>query len=325
LRVYGYYYAIMQVTIKWNILSLGEWSSYFSNIRRSNLLQDYSYAKAVAPLYGQRPKWGLIDIDGQPAGLCQVMEASMLWGAVHAVMLDRGPLWFDGYGDQDHILAFAAEMQRLYPRRLGRKRRFLPECTGSDAFTQAMSEMGWARQGDDLYKTLWIDVTQDQETLRAALRKSWRQSLVKAEKSAMSISWDVTPELVGLNLKRYELDKIDKGYSGPDVKVLRSLCSVYAAEKKILLATAFLDKKPIAGILILCHGSSATYQMGWSDQKGRHVCAHHRLLWEATLKLKATGFSDFDLGGINDTDAKTVKTFKSGMGAQAVQLAGMYG
>ena len=67
-------------------------------------MQDYHYAKALAPLYGQRPRWGIIEIDGTPAGMFQMMEVSMLWGAVHALMLDRGPLWFDGCGGEDHLV-----------------------------------------------------------------------------------------------------------------------------------------------------------------------------------------------------------------------------
>ena len=52
--------------------------------------------------------------------------------------------------------------------------------------------------------------------------------------------------------------------------------------------------------------------------------AHNLMLWQAALKLKAQGKTVFDLGGVNDEDAKNVKAFKEGMGGEHIVLAGLY-
>lgn len=49
---------------------------------------------------------GLIEIDGKEAGLVQMFEAGILWNAIHGIIIDRGPLWFEGFGNAMHIKRF---------------------------------------------------------------------------------------------------------------------------------------------------------------------------------------------------------------------------
>ena len=305
-------------------MPLRQWQDDFAGLRRSNLLQAYNYGRALAPIYGQKPRWGLIEIDGAPAGMLQIMEASILGGLIHAVLLDRGPLWFDGYGTPEHCLAFIEAYSQTFPKRFGRRRRFLPEWGAHPDLDAALRRYGWTKQDGALYETLWLDPTQEEDNLHRGLRKSWRQSLTKAQASALEIVWDTSTKALPLHLTRYHADKQAKAYSGPDVPVVQALARGCAQTGDLLLGTAMLDKQPIAGIMILCHGRSATYQIGWSEGKGRATCAHHRLLWEGALTLKAAGITDLDLGGTNETTAKAIKTFKRGLGGQAQTLAGLY-
>jgi lipid II:glycine glycyltransferase (peptidoglycan interpeptide bridge formation enzyme) len=120
------------------------------------------------------------------------------------------------------------------------------------------------------------------------------------------------------------MDKLQRGYDGPDLPVITALGQRFAVEKNLLIGTAKLENNKIAAILILCHGTSATYQIGWSSEDGRTHSAHHRLLFESLSQLRARGITDLDLGGINDDSAKGVKTFKTGMGGETIQLAGLY-
>ena len=78
------------------------------------------------------------------------------------------------------------------------------------------------------------------------------------------------------------------------------------------------------GILILCHGRSATYQIGWTSDRGRTCGAHNVLLWQALAQLKARGITTLDLGGMNDETAKGVKAFKEGLGGRTIRTAGLY-
>ena len=111
-------------TICWNSLPLNEWEARFHKIQKSNFLQSYTYAKGASRFYRQKVCWGLIMIDGQEAGLVQVMEAGMLFNLIHGVIVDRGPLWFDGFGGAFHIQAFIKAFQKEFPKRVGASTEF---------------------------------------------------------------------------------------------------------------------------------------------------------------------------------------------------------
>lgn len=310
----------MNCTFQWHISELSNWQEDFSLLRQSSLLQSYDYAAAVSGLYGQRPRWAYIYIDGQKAGMMQIMEAKMLGGLFHGVILDRGPLWFDGYGDAQHMQGFAAAFCDVFPSRIGRRRRWMPEFQGDLVFT----DTDWQRADKQSYQTPWLDLTKSTEDLMQSMRKSWRQSLRKSEGNDLEIEWTGDTHLLPVMLKYYMLDRAQKGYSGPDVKILQALADRFSKNGALLMGFARQETRIIAGIMILCHGQSATYQVGWQLPAGRTFCAHHRLLWDGALYLKHEGVKSFDLGGVNDGTAEMVKRFKNGMGGKLHILPGLY-
>ena len=324
-------------------MNLEEWQARFSGIRRANLLQSYDYALAAARVNRQSARWGLITIDDVEAGLVQMLEAKFLGQLFHALIIDRGPLWFDEFGVQEHVLAFTEEINRQFPRRIGRARRFMPEYSlslspcGLTAGSIATNKMdssikskddieavGFKKTDAQNYQTIWVDLTRDEDVLRAGLKKRWRNVLNRAEKTQLQIEWDEDGRFLADCLKGYVVDKAQKGYDGPSVELLKALANSFGPQKKMLIGRALMKDKLCASILILCHGKSATYQVGWTDSLGRDKGAHQLLLWQAMLALKARHIKDFDLGGVNEKDAKGVKQFKEGMGGALITLSGLY-
>lgn len=314
----------MICTIKWNVLTKTKWQSRFSTISDCTLLQSYEYAKALSPVYNQQPSWGLIEIDGKEAGLIQIMQVGIIKNLFHAVVADRGPLWFDGFGSIKHFTAFIAEYNRQFPKRWGRKRRFIPEMKKSAAVDTVMQENKFTKTDSPPYQTIKLDLTQSLEDLRAGLHGSWRRSLVKSEKTDLEIIWDDTGFKLPMLMKLYDLDRRARQYDGPDLPTLGALGKTLAAERNTLIGMALLDNKPVGAILILCHGQGATYQVGWNGQEGRDNLAHHRLLWDSLGVLQQKGITTFDLGGVNDGSAASIKRFKTGMGGKLIELAGLY-
>lgn len=314
----------MECKIEWLNIAPEVWEDYFRRIPRSNLLQHYSYARAVCPIYRQRARWALIRADGKEAGLFQILEAGALWNIFHAVILDRGPLWFEGYGGFAHIQAFFAAFAREFPARLGRKRRVLPEVEASPMFAQMMEGLSYAQMDAKEYETSWIDLRINEETLRSRLKKNWRGTLKKAEEAGLDIQWDRAGIYTDWLLDGYARDKAEKGYDGPAPEILRALIAHFSKTGDAHIARAVMGGEAVAGILILSHGRSATYQIGWTTSKGRDVGAHHALLWKSLHYLKEREITDFDLGGMNEKSAKNVKKFKDGLGGVSARLAGFY-
>lgn len=313
----------MECTIIWNGLGLDQWNAHFAKVPRSTLLQSYGYARAVAPIYGQRPCWGLIKIDGKDAGIVQMMEARMFGRALHAMTIDRGPLWFENFGNAVHVKLFFDEINRQFPKRFGRKRRLIPELPSSPSALGILKQAGLVPSGPD-YTTSWLDLTKPLETLRAGLKSNWRNHLNKAERGPLKVEWDKGAESLSWLVGGYELDQAAKQYPGPAPKIVRALGKTFAENGNCLLGRATLDNRPVSSILVLCHGNSATYQIGWSDTDGRAHGGHYRLLWSCLEELKNKGIAHFDLGGIHDEKAEGVSAFKDGMGGQRVTLCGLY-
>ncbi|MEQ8817517.1 MAG: GNAT family N-acetyltransferase [Thalassobaculum sp.] len=317
--------ALPECRIVWDPLDSPAWDEAFAGIRRSNLLQSAGYARAVCPPKGQRPRRGRILIDGEPAGLFQIQEAQILWRAIHAVILDRGPLWLDGHGGPAHVAAFFRAFDAAVPRRIGRRRRILPEVSDTPEMRAALDGTRLRRRSGSVgYQTVWVDLRPEPEALRAGLKGKWRAELAKGEKSGLATDWSWSGATLPRLLKGYERDRTARGYPGPEPRTVAELCRALLPERRVLAGTAALDGRPVAAVLLFGHGGSATYQIGWTTPDGRDARAGHLLLWQAMERLREAGYRDLDLGGVNDAEARGVKTFKSGLGGETVTLVGQY-
>lgn len=314
----------MTCTIDWNVLTFSEWEQRFKQINRSTLPQSYAYARAICHVHRQKARWGLISLEGREAGLIQVLETGLLGNTLHTLIVDRGPLWFGEYGNLAHFCAFAEEMSRQFPLRPGRLRRLIPEMPAGAEIENFILKQRFKRKNIPGYQTIWLDLRQNEEALLKDLDPKWRGKLRKAQKKELQIDWDETGRDFLWLLDIYAQDKKQRNYDGPSVELLKALAKSFGSEKNMVIGRALMNNKPCAAILLLCHGSSATYQIGWASLEGRDNAAPSLLLWQGLGLLRAKGIKDFDLGGVNDDSASGVKQFKQGMGGALVALPGLY-
>ena len=303
--------------IQWNQISLPAWEERFDQIRRASLLQSYDYARVICAANHQKARLGLIFLDDKEAGLVQILEARLGRQLLHGLILDCGPLWFDGFGTPAHITAFFDTLNHEFPARFGRRRRIIPAAA-------SFEHPSYKRLPHPAYQTIWLDLDQEEEILRKALKPKWRNKLKKAEQSGLSVDWDEEGKNLSWLLTKYQSDQAKKEYDGASVALIRQFAKIFVPKNHLLIGRAIVDNQAIAAILILCHGKSATYQIGWSSEDGRKAAAHNLLLWQTVCHLKNKGFLDLDLGGINNDKAQGVSSFKEGMGGQKITYAGHY-
>jgi len=313
----------MLCTIDWTDSSPNIRKEHFQKVNNANLLQSLEYGRVVAALDAQVVLWGIIQINGEEAGIVQVLEKTALGYLLQVLILDRGPLWLDGFGTEEHLDAFLKTFRQQYPKRLGRAVRIMPEYEQSDTIDAVMGRHKFKKKTGG-YQTYLLDLNRSEEQLRKSLKKNWRSSLSKAEKTGAIVEWDTKGQHLNWLIKMYNFDKKTKGYEGPCVKLINALSKEFIINGNLMIGRVMLENQAIAAILIFCHGRSATYQIGWNTQKGRENGAHNLALWNAAITLKSKDFTTFDLGGVNDTDAQNIKKFKQGMGGNFVTLAGLY-
>ncbi|MEM8787318.1 MAG: GNAT family N-acetyltransferase [Pseudomonadota bacterium] len=309
----------MECEVVWDGFDAAQWDRVFAQVPRSTLLQARGYADAVCPGLGQHARRGLVRIGADLAGLVQVQEASAIGGALHAVILDRGPLWLPGFGTAAHVAAFFRRFSQEFPTRPGRRRRILPEAPGP---IDAPGLRPVTNRPP--YQTMWVDLTPDPDVLRRRLRPKWRNMLSRAEREGVTVRWDWTGRSLGAMLSQYAADQQAKSYSGPAPETVAAIARRLAPAGAVGIGVAVHGDAAVAGMLVFLHGRAATYQVGWVDPAGRAVGANNLLLWSAMAELKSRGIRDFDLGGVNDADAAGVKRFKEGIGGRLVTLAGQF-
>lgn len=315
----------MICTFEWSGPDPTGWDTTFAAIRRSTLLQSRAYADALCPPMGQRPLRALIRIDGAVAGLVQLQEAAIIRRAIHALILDRGPLWCEGFGSLTQTAAFFTTLCQAFPQRPGRRRRLLPEVPlrQRDAVAK-VADMKRVIESQP-YQTIWCDLTGSETDLRARLKPKWRNMLNKAERGQLQVRWDWTGAALPMFLGGYTPDKQAKGYAGASPKTLIHLAKGFAPQQAMGIAHVQGPAGDVlAGVLVFVHGRAATYQAGWVTEVGRASAANHMALWDTLRQLRSRGVTDLDLGGVNDAAAAGVKRFKSGLGGELVELVGQF-
>lgn len=314
-------FVIQDITIK-------NYQALLDKVDKSNLLQSYDYAYAIRYTQNLYPHLCIIKKNKKEIGFFQLHHASILFGLFHALTLDRGPLWFDNHGTKEDIEEFIALLNEKFPDRIGRARRFTPEIENNSikGINELLEKHGWEQKEDvPPYKTLYVNLSQKLEDIRSSFNQKWRNQLNKAEKEKLVIHEDTTGSLIETLIHHYTIDKQKKGYNGPSDELLLPLFQSSAKNKNLLILSAHKNNDVVAMIGIIKHGKTATYQVGWTTQRGRETQAHNLLLWSALRILKKEKFSYLDLGGVNEEHAAGVTHFKSGMGGKEAKLIGQFG
>ena len=319
-----------------------DWAAAQAALRLSALEQSWCYGAATAAVTQGKvlpERWLIRRADDSLAGLAQVFVRRIPpFGRF--VRLVRGPLFVPGLARVERDAALAL-IRAVYPWRRRCLLWWLPELNGGVESEAAMARLGM-RPMMTGYSSIRYDLRPAPERLRSQLDGKWRNTLKTAEKSALLMetasvaagNWnaDAFAALLGEHARH----RLEAGFLGPDARFYAAFTDAVKTAPKnglagedVLLVWAHAGThlgrvRPIAGILVLRHGHAATYAMGWSNEAGRLVKAHYRLLWQAVLTLRAQGVTDFDLGGVDTQRGAGVARFKLGLNGSVFTLAGSY-
>jgi nitroreductase len=306
----------MVVTLNW-VVTPADWERHFVAAERSNLLQSWAYGEAKANVERVDVRRALVLSDDAPVALLQVLERQIA-GLIVLCRINRGPLWLAS-PERTDVAGVMDELRRSARWWHGRVMGIAPELSGS--FNPALARQGYRRRAGPAWSSAWIDLNQPPATLRATLRSKWRNLLVAAERMGVEACPDRGDEAFEWMLARYRELREGRGFGGISEALLRAL---RVADQDFVVLRARLAGEWVAGILVVRHGTSATYLVGWNGPEGRRVNAHNLLLWQALLVLKASGCRWFDLGGIDDVGTPGIANFKRGLGGSEYTLAGEF-
>ena len=254
-------------------------------------------------------------------GIAQLAAKRWL-GYVYLASCSRGPVWSDAASGEMRR-RFYRQIKRTVPAKPWRAVIFSPDSTFEERVEPEWNGMARVMTG---YATASLDLRQSLPELRAQMASKWRNRLQKSElDSSLQVSVEASIEHCEELLRNEESQRRTRGFDGLPVGFVRAYIQAHAQpQSAYVMSWAQQQKQTIASMLVLLHGATATYHMGWANETGRKSNAHNLLMWRLIGHLKAHGINQFDLGGINNSDLPGITRFKLGTGAAARVLAGTY-
>ena len=246
--------------------------------------------------------------EGRVVGQAQVvLRRFPVLGCV--AWLPLGPVWQTGTNRAAQVAALARLVRRL-PATGARLWISTAADVASDA---AFSRAGHValRRGFD---HAMLDLSPGPDALRRNLGGKWRNALVRAETAALRLHDGRLPIDPDHWLLRAELaQRRARGYRAWPTALTLAYARANPGDAHVFWATQ--DDTPVAGLVILRHGTGASYHLGWSGPAGRASAAHQALIWRAIRWLGARGVTRLDLGLVDPARAPGLARFKLGTGA----------
>jgi len=272
------------------------------------LQQDWAYGSSLAML-GVPVLRARVVRDGEQVAQAQFIVRK--WGGLGAMALcTRGPVWSQVLTPKEESQVYAL-LKKTLTLSVIRFMAVTPE--EAAGLHHGLSPMRRIMSG---MSTVMLDLTPTLEELRAQLDRRWRHRLVGGENSEMVI------HRVGTNAGQYRwlLDaemkqRTDKNLDGLPVQFFDNYVDARKQPaKNILTLRADVGRDRVAAMMFLLHGEAATYQVGWTSDKGRDLHAHNLILWKGIEALKERGIRMLDLGGVNTIRSAGIARFKMSTG-----------
>ncbi|MFY0617872.1 GNAT family N-acetyltransferase [Shimia sp.] len=159
--------------------------------------------------------------------------------------------------------------------------------------------------------------------MRARMHQKWRNRLRFAERQNLRITRQNLPSKPNnWLLLQDQRQQGARGYSAWSEALTLAYAKANRGSAKLF--TAFDGKTPVAAMLFLRHGDSATYHVGHATDEGRACSAHNLLLWEGMNWLASKGVTSLELGQVNTDRTPGLARFKLGAGATLRPLGGTW-
>ncbi len=304
---------------------LSLWRDVFAHCIKTPLTQSPDYAKVVEKTKGFQPQYWLMMQGDKPIGTLLGFHRRSWGGAYHILHIDRGPCFIASDVPDDVYADVYTQINTLYPRRMMRYRRLIPEWIETPLHKKMLLKAGFKLQRESQpYETIWMDLS-DMDGVIGRMHKSLRYDLRRADRVPnVDIMFSHEPAQARLLLSRAQSHRAQRGYRGASPIWMRMLLDQFVKGDGMTYASIRMDKVDVAGALFLHHGTSATWQTGWVSDTGRDHCLNIRLLIQSMIYLKDKGIRWLDLGGIQENAAPGVTLFKKRMGGQHVRTFGIF-
>lgn len=170
-----------------------------------------------------------------------------------------------------------------------------------------------------------LDISKDEEEILKNMKPKGRYNIRLAEKKQVTVK-----KIVNLkDLKDYEKMNLETekrdNFTARSFAYIKSLFVELIKNNKGCAYISYLDKEPLAGIIVSYQGSRATYMYGASSNKYRNLMAPYLTQWTAIKDAKKMGITSYDFFGTAPTNAPAdhkwqgITQFKEKFGGRQIE------
>lgn len=310
---------IAAMDVLWNPPMAEAWAR-FHRQNGGALQQSWAYGEALRSLGVEVVRVAALE-QGQWRACAQWIARRWL-GYLSLASCARGPV-FAPEADTPWRRDFLRLVRRDIPIRPLRVPLFSPNQAAADFDPQQVQGMHKVMTG---YSTVMVDLRQPAEVLRAGLDGKWRNRLHRAQaQPQLKVFFQPSRAQLQDLLEQEAQQRKTKGFFGLPTEFVSAYVAAHDKPAQAFrVAWVEHQRKPMAAMLFLLHGSVATYHVGWANDMGREANAHNLLLWRAMQELPACDIEWLDLGGVNTRDLAGISRFKLGVGGQVLTLPGTF-
>ena len=310
-------------------ISETEWPAYAQQFRDLSFEQSLTYGRAATARIGGKLRCVVLERNGHPVAAAQVRIKTLPGLGRGIAWIASGPLLLplEGPMPEPAVIAdvFTALRQEFALRQGHVLRLRLPGIAfhDNDAITKIANATGFApTDRAPVYRSIAIDLSQDEPALMAALNGKWRTDLRYAQKSGLTLEAGNGPDMQARFLVLFRDIQAAKGFAPDITPEFHFALSGPDLGYDILIITK--DGQDLAGIVIGTSGHCTVYLFGATAEAGRTLRAGYMLTWEGIRLSQSRGMHWYDLGGVDFEENPDVARFKDRMNGKTINAAGPY-
>ncbi len=324
------------------------WNRLVSNLPRKHVLQSWEWgdskqANGWLPIhkvwYGEQEQ-----VVAAALVLSRGISVSGINLPLRVMYIPRGPLLKDWYDPnlRNRVIGDLSDLgkeQRAIFIKMDPEVEYgrgLPAESGGSAnpqTTQLIADLegaGWIGAAEQVQfkNTMAIDLRPQEEELLARMKQKTRYNIRLATRKGVTVRTGTVSDLK-LLYQMYAETSLRDGFTIRDEEYYLSLWRKFIEAGMAEPLLAEVEGTPVAGLIVFRFAGRAWYMFGMSREIHREKMPNYLLQWEAMVRAKESGYTDYDLWGAPDEFSEDdqlwgVFRFKRGLGGEVIRYIGAW-
>ena len=180
--------------------------------------------------------------------------------------------------------------------------------------------------------TLFLELNKEPEILMKNMKPKTRYNIRLSQRKGVVVR-EISDDHLDVWYDLYIQTASRNGILLHDAEYFRNVLEVKKKDLKspadVHLLLAEYNGMPLAGLFLVISGKRATYLYGASSDKNRHLMATYALQWEAIIRAKDLGCTEYDMFGVSQTVDRAhplygLYRFKKGFGGKLYHRMGCW-